>query len=149
MILVKHAPGAPGLRLFGLGSHYQPMNGIEKLKSLFDRNAFWARKRSIDNLKIMLSHSDVIRSIWINKNIIAFGRATTDRCFRATLWDVVVDQEFQALGLGKLIVESILENSLIANAEKVYLMTTNCTDFYESLNFKKENKQTLMFYKSL
>ena len=144
--MVKHAPGAPGLRLFGFGSNYQPMNGIHKLKNLFDRNAFWARKRSINNLKIMLSHSDVIVSIWIDRNIIAFGRATTDRIFRATLWDVVVDKEFQALGLGKLIVESILENSLISKAERVYLMTTNCKTFYESLHFKQDNKQTLMFY---
>ena len=144
--MVKHAPGAPGLRLFGLGSNYQPMNGIQKLKTLFDRNAFWARKRSINNLKVMLSHSDVIVSIWIDRNIIAFGRATTDRSFRATLWDVVVDKEFQTLGLGKLIVDSILENALIARVEKVYLMTTNCKNFYASLNFKKENKQTLMFY---
>ena len=144
--MVNHAPGAPGLRLFGLGSNYQPMNGIQKLKNLFDRNAFWAEKRSINNIKVMLSHSDVIGSIWIDRNIIAFGRATTDRRFRATLWDVVVDKEFQTLGLGKLIVESILENALIAKVEKVYLMTTNCENFYDSLNFKKENKQTLMFY---
>ena len=144
--MVNHAPGAPGLRLFGLGSNYQPMNGIQKLKNLFDRNAFWAEKRSINNIKVMLSHSDVIGSIWIDRNIIAFGRATTDRRFRATLWDVVVDKEFQTLGLGKLIVESILENALIAKVEKVYLMTTNCQNFYDSLNFKKEKKQTLMFY---
>tara|TARA_B100000214_G_C23809816_1_gene554397 strand:+ start:105 stop:545 length:441 start_codon:yes stop_codon:yes gene_type:complete len=144
--LVKHAPGAPGLRFFGLGSNFKPMNGIQKLKNLFERNAFWARKRSINSLKVMLSHSDVIVSIWTDRNIIAFGRATTDRSFRATLWDVVVDKEYQAHGLGKLVVESILENSLIAKAEKIYLMTTNCTDFYESLNFQKESKQTLMFY---
>ena len=146
MILVKHAQGAPGLRLFGLGSNYQPVNGMQKLKNLFDRNAFWAEKRSITNLKVMLSHTDVIVSIWMDRNIIAFGRATTDRSFRATLWDVVVDKEFQAIGLGKLIVESILENALISEVEKVYLMTTNCKSFYESLNFKKEIKQTLMFY---
>ena len=146
--MVKHAPGAPGLRLFGLGSNYKPMNGIQKLKNLFERNAFWARKRSINNLKVMLSHSDVIVSIWLDKNIIAFGRATTDRSFRATLWDVVVDRNYQSLGIGKKIVDALLQNQLVSKTEKTYVMTTHSENFYENIGFEKEYNQTLMILKN-
>ena len=31
--LIQHAPGAPGLRIFGLGPKYMPQNGIKKLQS--------------------------------------------------------------------------------------------------------------------
>ena len=144
MILVEHAPSAPGLRFFGLGPNFLPVKGIHKLKRLFDTNAFWARNRSPKKLKIMLSHSDVIVSIWIDQNIVAFGRATTDGIFRATIWDVVVEREYQTLGLGRIIIESILTNPCIAESEKVYLMTTNCENFYKNLNFVIEQKQTLM-----
>ena len=147
MILVEHARGAPGLRIFGLGANFMPLKGINQLQKLFDANAFWAQNRSKKKIKIMLSNSDVIASIWKDQNIVAFGRATTDGVFRSTIWDVVVEKEYQALGLGSIIIESILDHPIIADSEKVYLMTTNCESFYKGLNFEIEQKQTLMILK--
>ena len=48
--LVVHAPGAPGLRLIGLGPGLRPSRGLKKLQRLFDRHAFWARGRSFTQL---------------------------------------------------------------------------------------------------
>ena len=40
--LIKHGKGALGVRFFGLGPNLKPTNGLNKLKRLLDRNAFWA-----------------------------------------------------------------------------------------------------------
>ena len=48
--LVKHAPTAPGLRLFGIGPKLTPTNGLEKLQSLLNKNTFWARGRTKQQL---------------------------------------------------------------------------------------------------
>ena len=94
----------------------------------------------------MLSKSDVIISIRQHQQIIGFGRATSDGTFRATLWDIVVDKNHQTLGLGRQITKSILENSFISKAEKIYLMTTHSQSFYSNIGFQKEGSQTLMLF---
>ena len=81
----------------------------------------------------MLSKSSVVVSLWKDKALVGFGRATSDTIYRAVLWDIVVDKSFQNLGLGKIIVKAILENDLISKTERVYIMTTNCEKFAKGM----------------
>ncbi len=144
IILVKHATGAPGMRLFGLGPNLLPKNSLEKLIRLLDNNSPWAKDRSKNKLKKMLSKSSVVVSIWNKNKLIGFGRATTDEVFRAVLWDIIVDKDFQRRGLGKKIVSSIINDLKLKKTEKIYIMTTNCEEFYLEMGFIKEENQALM-----
>ena len=142
--LVKHAPTAPGLRLLGIGPRLKPTNGLLKLQSFLNENAFWAKGRNKQQLCQMLFNSTVVVSLWHRNQLIGFGRATSDLVFRAVLWDVVVASDRQGLGFGKLIIEAILTNKKIKSVEKIYLMTTNSSEFYKQLGFKLNNKQSLL-----
>ncbi len=142
--LIKHSTGAPGLRLFGLGPNFVPCNALEKLKVLFNQNAFWAKNRNKNQIREMLRHSSVIVTIWSKTTLIGFGRATTDKVYRAVLWDIVISKKSQRLGLGKIIIEALLNDKNIKSVERVYLMTTNSTDFYKQLGFKKNSQQSLL-----
>ena len=106
--LVHHSKGALGLRFFGLGPNLKPNNGLNKLKKLLDNNAFWAKNRRINDLKKCLAKSDVVISIWVGNEIVGFGRALTDGIYRGVLWDIVIDQNYQGKGFGKLIVNNLL-----------------------------------------
>ena len=145
--LVSHAHGAPGLRFFGLGPGFTPSQGLIKLKILLDKNTLWARKRRVKDIKKMLYHSNVVVSLWKEKDLIGFGRATTDQIYRAVLWDIVIDQDYQKKGFGTMIISSILNNKLISKVEKIYLMTTNCRDFYIKKGFSIEETQQLLILK--
>ena len=136
--------GALGLRLLGLGPRYLPRKGLIQLQDLLNKNAFWARRRSQSDLKTMLSNSQVIVSLWRQHQMIGFGRALSDEIYRAVIWDVVIDQKYQYLGLGKKIIDSILENKKISKVKKIYLMTTNCKNFYLKMGFYPEENQSLM-----
>ena len=68
--LIKHAKGALGLRVFGLGPNLKPTNGLIKLQKLLDTNAFWAKNRKINDLKKCLANSDVVISLWVGKEIV-------------------------------------------------------------------------------
>ena len=142
--LIKHASSAPGLRLFGLGPAFKPLQGLKKLQFLFNQNTLWAQDRTIKQIKQMLANSNVIITVWKNNNLVGFGRATTDQVYRAVLWDIVVSQDLQRVGLGKIIVEELLKDKKIDSAERVYLMTTNSEEFYKQLGFKINTSQTLM-----
>ena len=146
--IVKHAPTAPGLRLFGLGPELLPCQGLTKLQRFLEKHAFWAERRSKSQLRKMLSNSSVIISLWREERIVGFGRATSDSIFRAVLWDVVVADDFQRHGLGSLLVEALLQAPSIKNVEKVYLMTTNSSKFYKQMGFENSFNQSLLIIKN-
>ena len=142
--LVNHAKGAPGLRLFGLGPSFIPSNGIKGLQKLFNENTIWAKNRNRSHIKEMLANSNVIITLWENNHLIGFGRATTDKVYRAVLWDIVISKNVQRIGFGKIILEALINDKQIKSVEKIYLMTTNSQEFYRQLGFKINNEQSLM-----
>ena len=145
--LVEHASGAPGVRWFGLGPDLKPSRSLLKLENLLDKHAFWAKGRSHRQLREMLAGSRVVISLWRGKRMIGFGRATSDGICRAVLWDVVVAGDLQGCGLGRQVVEALLTSSAIRDVERVYLMTTNSSDFYHQLGFRNVDNQHLLIKK--
>ena len=145
--LIKHLPGAPGLRFFGLGPNLLPCRGLIKLQQFLNKNTFWAKNREINNLKKCLAHSDVVVSLWLGKEMIGFGRALTDGVYRGVLWDIVIDERLQGKGYGKIVVNALLDSKEIKTVKKIYLMTTHKKDFYCQLDFQDVDSQELLIKK--
>ena len=144
IVLIKHYKGAPGLRLLGLGPNCIPCQGMKKLREFLNRNAFWAKNRSLYDLKHCLAKSDVIVSLWEGKEIVGFGRALSDGIYRSVLWDIVIGEHYQGNGFGKIVVSAILNSKEIQKSQKIYLMTTNQRDFYYQLDFEEVQSQKLL-----
>ena len=144
VFLVKHSKGALGLRLFGLGPNLKPTQGLLKLQKFLDRNAFWAKDRKINDLRKCLANSDVIVSLWSLNELVGFGRALSDGVYRGVLWDIVIDQNHQGKGYGKMIVKNILDSKQIKHTKKIYLMTTSKKLFYSQVDFKEVSSQSLL-----
>jgi len=142
--LLMHAPGAPGLRCCGLGPGLRPTRGLWKLQRLFNKHAFWAQRRSIADLRRLLAGSTVVVSLWQDKRLVGFGRASSDGIYRAVLWDVVVAGDLHGQGLGRRVVEALLAAPAMRGVERVYLMTTNSSGFYEQLGFRDAAPQALL-----
>ena len=144
---VHHRPGAPGLRL-GLGPGLCPQGAVEQLRQLFENNSFWGAGRSTSGLRRMLRGSEAVVSAWQQGRLVGFGRATSDGRYRAVLWDVVVARDLEGQGLGRRLVEALLKAAPVADAERVYLMTTNSAGFYGRLGFQEVDSQRLMLLPS-
>lgn len=138
-----HRPGAPALRL-GLGPGLRWLGAIRQLQRLFEEETFWARGRSHHQLRRMLRGSEVVVSAWHGQVLVGFGRATSDGICRAVLWDVVVAGPFKRRGVGRQLVEHLLNAPAVAAVERVYLMTTNSQGFYARLGFEENRSQQLM-----
>ena len=146
--LVRHAPGAPGLRLLGIGPGCRPSRGLLKLQRLFRKHAFWAEQRSIGDLRRMLRGSPVVVTLWRGKRLVGFGWASSDGIHRAVLWDIVVAGDLQGRGLGRQVVEALLDSPRLRNVERVYLMTTKSAGFYRQLGFSSADPQQLLIRSS-
>ncbi len=115
----------------------------QQLQMLFNQAAFWARERTIKDLKTAVLNSNPVVTVWDAQTMIGFCRGTSDGVYRATIWDVVIHQEYQGLGLGRKLVETALSHPLMSQVERVYLMTTYQQKFYQKIGFQ-ENQSTTM-----
>jgi ribosomal protein S18 acetylase RimI-like enzyme len=117
---------------------------LYQLQALLNKNAFWAIDRQIEDLKIAIDRSEPVVSVWDEDKLVGFARATSDGIYRATIWDVVIDSDYQRLGLGRKLVETVLKHSCMNRVERIYLTTTHQQSFYERLGFVI-NSSTTMF----
>ena len=83
-------------------------------------------------------------SIWFHDEIVGFGRALSDGIYRGVLWDVVIDQNHQGKGYGRLVINTLLSSKKLRNTKKTYLMTTNKKSFYSQLDFEEVSSQSLL-----
>ena len=134
--LIQHHPGAWRLRWWP--------GTLRQLQALLDAHSFWAQGRSRQQLRRMLAGSQAVVSAWRGRQLVGFGRASSDGVFRAVLWDVVVAGEEQGQGLGRRLVEALLTEPALVRVERVYLMTTNSAGFYAQLGFEETESQRLM-----
>lgn len=116
---------------------------VNQLKSLYQVTAFWAKNRTLEELKIAIANSNPVVSVWDNERLIGSARATSDGIYRANVWDVVIHPEYQGLGLGRKLVETLISHPLLNRVERVYLMTTHQQKFYQKIGFN-ENQTTTM-----
>ena len=77
---------------------------------------------------------------------VGFGRALSDGIYRGVLWDIVIDQDHQGKGYGKMIVKNLLESKKIKHTKKIYLMTTSKKMFYSQVDFKEVTSQNLLVH---
>lgn len=121
---------------------------LGQLQALFQASAFWANQRSQEDLAIAVANSDPIITVWDNQRLIGFSRATSDGIFRATIWDVVIHPDYQGLGLGRKLVETLISHPKMNRVERIYLMTTYQQSFYKRIGFEENESTTMVLYNS-
>ncbi|MDY6936740.1 MAG: GNAT family N-acetyltransferase [Cyanobacteriota bacterium] len=124
----------------------QVPSDVEQIKALFDLTAFWAKDRSLEDWAIALSNSNPVITVWDGERLIGFARATSDGIFRATIWDVAIHPEYQGVGLGSKLVETLLSHPRMNRVERIYLMTTYQQQFYKRIGFEENTSTTMVLH---
>lgn len=119
---------------------------LNQLQALFREAAFWAKDRSVEDIRIAITNSEPVISVWDEERLIGFARATSDGIYRANIWDVVIHPEYRGAGLGSKLVETVLSHPRMNRVERVYLMTTHQQKFYERIGFECNSSRTMVLY---
>ncbi|OVA12528.1 GNAT domain [Macleaya cordata] len=122
-------------RGFNLHKSFSELN-LDHLNSVFVAVGF--PKRDPEKIRIALEHTDSL--LWIEhlktKKPVAFARATGDGVFNAIIWDVVVDPSYQGIGLGKAVMERLVEELLQKGISNIALYSEpRVIGFYRPLGF--------------
>jgi ribosomal protein S18 acetylase RimI-like enzyme len=103
-------------------------------------HAAWATGRSVESVREMLSHTDLALSVWDGSRLVGFGRVLTDYVYRASIWDVIVDPDYQGQDIGTQIMQRILQHPDLKQVELFWLCTRDKQTFYEKLGFSADEQ---------
>ena len=118
----------------------------QQLLTLFQQ-APWAKGRTLEDAGEMLRHTDLVLCAWDGSQLVGFARVLTDFVYRATIWDVIVDQAYQKQGIGAELVQRILHHPRLKKVELVWLCTRR-PGFYEKLGFSSGEQTGMVWSRS-
>jgi ribosomal protein S18 acetylase RimI-like enzyme len=80
-------------------------------------------------------NSSSVIFIYDDSKLIGFGRAISDGAYQAAIYDVAVLPEYQGKGIGKLIIDKIVQS--LPRFNFILYASPGKERFYEKLNFRK------------
>lgn len=85
--------------------------------------------------KKAFENSYAVIFVFAEDKLVGFGRALSDGAYQAALYDIAVVPEHQGQGIGRIIVEGLLER--INHCNVILYAAVGKEDFYQKLNFKR------------
>lgn len=105
------------------------------LADIFEKAPF--SRRDPDELRKAFEHSSVSCFAYEGEKLIGSARAISDEVYYACIFDVVVALEYQGQGIGKALMEALLQKLPL---EKIYLTAPpDKHGFYKKFGFYKHN----------
>ncbi|NEO28806.1 MAG: GNAT family N-acetyltransferase [Kamptonema sp. SIO4C4] len=119
---------------------------IEDLYQLYQKQ-WWTHQRQRRDIPRMLQHSDEIVAFCEpqNNQLVAFSRLLTDYVYRAYIFDVIVAEAHQKQGLGRKLIEAILQHPRL-QAVEVFSLTClpEMVKFYQKWGFTNSSGQVCL-----
>jgi ribosomal protein S18 acetylase RimI-like enzyme len=105
----------------------------------------WATARLAEDLPAMLANTDLVVSVWDGSRLVGFARVLTDYVYRASIWDVIVDQDYQGQDIGTQIMQRILHHPELKRVALFWLCTRDKQAFYEKLGFSAKEQTGMVW----
>lgn len=117
---------------------------IPQLHALIQQQ-WWGGKRSLEDVRTMVSHTNLMIGLVENteNQLIGYCRVLTDFVFRATIYDVMVAEDWQGLGLGRRLMEALCSHPKLERVSFIYLCCEpKLFSFYERWGFSPYEGRT-------
>ena len=108
------------------------------------RETWWAKNRSRGEVERALAHSHPLITAWAGPRLVGFSRVISDLTYRATIWDVIVRRDLQGRGVGKRMMQAILDHADLKTVTMFLLLTKDRHRFYSGLGFTLEKDMSMM-----
>ncbi len=111
---------------------------VKKLYEMY-QNEWFTKGRVLKDIKEMLLHTDFVFGFCKNgsNELIGFARVISDHVYKAFVFDVIVDQDYREKGLGKFIVDNILNHPTLKHVSHIECYCPEkLVPFYQKWDFK-------------
>jgi ribosomal protein S18 acetylase RimI-like enzyme len=102
------------------------------------RHEWWTNQRCDADVARMLQHSDLVVGVCTDPGgqLVGFTRVLTDRVFKALIFDVIVAPAHRHSGLGRRLIDHVLNHSTLAGVRHIELYCRpELIRFYEQWGF--------------
>lgn len=109
---------------------------LQELCELY-QHEWWTRGRTLDDVREAVSRSSVVIAFLTqNDQLAAFTRVLSDGVFKALVFDVIVREDYRRLGLGEMLVKSVLTHPSLARVRNFELYCRpELSSFYARFGF--------------
>ena len=107
----------------------------------FYQNEWWTQGRALDDIRRMLDHSDSLFGYAAPSDgrLVGFARVLSDRVYKALIFDLIVDPEYRNAGLGRRLMEAIVDHPELRAVKHFELYCLpEMEPFYQELGFSGE-----------
>ncbi|MGM7721620.1 GNAT family N-acetyltransferase [Metabacillus sp. Hm71] len=107
----------------------------------FMQRSYWANKRPKEKIKKSIENS-LCYGVYYGGKQVGFARVVTDWATMYYLCDVFIDEEYRGQGIGKKLIEEILNCEDLKNLFG-YLGTKDAHTLYEQYDFIREQEKVM------
>lgn len=109
---------------------------VEKIHN-FISNAYWGDGRTLSEVKTTIENSLCFGIYTSTNEQIGFSRVVTDYIFFGYFMDVIIFEEYQHMGYGKVLIDYMMNHPIIKKLKTVALKTKDAHSLYEKFGFTK------------
>ena len=100
----------------------------------FLTRAYWANTRPRERTELAIQNS-LVFGIYNNNKQVGLARVVTDYSIFAYLCDVFIHEEYRAHGLGKWLIQTIMEHPDLRDVRRWLLVTSDAHGLYKQYGF--------------
>jgi predicted GNAT family N-acyltransferase len=104
------------------------------------RHEWWTNARQEVDVERMLQHTDLVVGVCTEPDgqLVGFARVLTDRVYKALIFDVIVAQAHRSTGLGRRLVQYVLDHPMLADVTHIELYCKpELIPYYEKWGFSR------------
>lgn len=118
---------------------------IQQLSGLY-LTTWFTPNRTINDIKVMLQNSYLTLAFVIEEQLVGFCRVLSDGVYKAFLFDVIVHDNYQNRGVGKQIINTVMNHDNLKDVGHIELYCLDETsDFYKKLGFETRSSLLLRY----
>lgn len=130
---------------FYISSDRQKLDILKIHKAVKD--SYWGEYRNMEMTQLTVDNSMCFGVYTQEGEQVGFARVLTDRVVFAYIMDVLIFEGFRGKGLGKKLMEYIMEHPEIKQVQTIALKTKDAHSLYEPFGFEKVGDSELWMAK--
>ncbi len=122
---------------------------IDFIHHYLSNSSYWAKGRTLELVEKSMNNSLCFGVFTKNETQIGFARIATDYVVFAWMMDVIVDENYRGQGIGRMLIENIVEHPDLKNVNGIGLRTNDAHGLYREFGFGEiPHPETWMFKKN-
>lgn len=113
------------------------------------KESYWGDYRTLEMTKSAIENSICFGVYSKTNEQVGFARVLTDKVVLAYIMDVLIFDAYRGKGLGKMLIECILNHPTIKNVQTIALKTKDAHGMYEPYGFNRIGDSTMWMAKDI